>query len=482
MRILIVTSESLPGSEDRNLPLAAELTRRGHEVRHTGPARAMLKAGFSSTTFEPEFAKLPQAAAVNTELFDSWAGLRRMIGWAQVVLFSMAKGYKEAAEYAAGLSKVIIFLADTSLHPWIWRADLIAVGSPYERDRMGALIDDFQIVPSNSYIWPSLIPQHGIGPDRIILTGSTLLDKAAPQNRGLSEAEVHSRYGLDEKKRTAVWLPSSPACHDPWFKDLYRRVCAAVEEAGFNLIIKPHPRDYVGAKQLATYEDTLTPTWEQLAPGVRVCRAGDKWDCFRAADVLVSSWTTAAIEAALLKTPMLLVDPLPFTLEMIGLDHPRYKELLPGTRYSPPSRRTLGQMEPLIEVLKGRTDPRTEEYLEDCLKSETDFYLVGFPEYIGTESTMEELPRVLREGLYEFDDEEVFEDYAARYSAGLEGRAYLRIADAVESVESDPRLGPKLALAGSGLHCLRKRSSLALAGLVRRIVNRLGDRPATERR
>ena len=244
MRILIVSSESLPGSEDRNLALAAELIRRGHQVRHAGPARGL--PGFNGTPYRPEFAETPEALACGTELFNDWSRLRKMIAWAQVVILSMAKGYQEAAEYAAEMSKVIIWLADTSLHPWIWKADLVCAGSPYERDRLVSLTGDYRPLDKPvAFAQPT--PLNGLHPGDIRLTGSVLHDQAA-FGGGLSREEFLIRYGLDPDKRTAVWLPSSPACHGDWFKGLYRRICGAVEGAGFNLIIKPHPRDYGGGQ------------------------------------------------------------------------------------------------------------------------------------------------------------------------------------------------------------------------------------------
>ena len=442
MRILIVSSESLPGSEDRNLPLALELIRRGHRVRHAGPAQGL--PGFNGTAFEPEFTQRTEAAACRTELFHNWGRLKKMIAWAQVVVLSMAKGYHEAADYAADMSKVIIYLADTSLHPWVHRADLICAGSPYERERFISLTENRGIPELEVEIWTSHMRLEGLTPKDIRLTGTTLHDQASPGNRRLTRSEFYRRYNLDETKATAVWLPSSPACHSEWFKGLYQGICGAVEQAGLNLIIKPHPRDYVQAKQWATYEDTVTPTWEQLAPGVGVCRAEDKWDCFQAADVLLSSWTTTAIEAGLVRTPMLLVDKLQFGLEIIRLPESRLWELLPQERYKCPGRRSLGQVEDLLEVLEGRVDDNTWTYLLNCLESERQFYRTGFPEYIGTDCTMEELPRVLKEGLYRFDDQRVFDDYAVKYSAGLDGKSYLRIADTVESVTAEPRLAAKL--------------------------------------
>ena len=146
---------------------------------------------------------------------------------------------------------------------------------------------------------------------------------------------------------------------------------------------------------------------------------------------------------------MLLVDSLAFGLETVGLTDPALKELLPWSRHTTPSRRSLGQMEPLLQVLEGRVDPETREYLENCLASEQEFYRAGFPEYIGTDCTMEELPQVLAQGRYRFEDQAVYDDYAVRYSAGLDGKAFLRIAEVVESVEREPRTAAKLEAQGS---------------------------------
>ena len=477
MRILIVSGESLPGSEDRNLPLAAELIRRGHSVRHTGPDKAMAGAGFSSTTYEPEFAQTPEAVACRTELFETWGQLRRMISWAQVVVFSVAKGYKDVAAYAADLSKIVIWLVDCLLHLWVWYADLVAVSSPYERDRLIAITGKHRIPKPKGRVkrlgWlPEIYVD--IEPDRFHVTGSTILDRAAPRNRRLSKKAFFTKYGLDMDKKTAVWLPSSPAVHSQWFKGLYQRVCRIVkDEAGFNLIIKPHPRDYAGNKQESTYENTQIPTWQQLAPNVVVCDPEDKWDCFRAADVVIAPYTTAVIEAALVATPALLVDILPFALEIVGFIDPGLKKFLPRRRYSPPSRRSLITKEYILDALRGKIDPEIEKSIEESIQDEQYYFQVGAFEYIGTDCTVEELPEILEKCLYRFESKDVFSAYAERYSGGLDGRSYFRIADLVESVETDPEFIQKLAKERSRLNRARVYFSYFYQNIKGKIANRL---------
>jgi hypothetical protein len=236
MKILIVSAEAFPGHEERNLPLAEELIRRGHEVIHTGPAAAMADHGFTATTFDDAFAGRPNSKRANTRLFTRWHKLVDMIDWCQVVLFGTAKGYKRFAEYASREGKVILWQRDLAVeHLRADYADRLAVRGSHEVDTAA----DF----------------FGMPEEKIFPVGCVQLDQAAAQHRRLDRAAFCEKYGLDINKKIAVFLSTAPAGHHKLVQENYRGICRAVRElADFELIIKPHPREYARNKQTFHYE------------------------------------------------------------------------------------------------------------------------------------------------------------------------------------------------------------------------------------
>lgn|GEM_PF-4771196 len=431
MRILIVTGEAIPSSEGRNLELAAELMAWGHEVRHTGPARIMARKGFTTTTFDPAFAELPQARACRTRLFTSWPELRRMIAWAELVLFSTAKDYREIARYARDLGKVIIWQCDFSTHGWAWYADRVAATSHYDAERLAAFT----------------------GLDRSIFraTGSVCYDQADPKHQRLTRAQFCAKYGLDGKKLIAVWLSHKPGVHSPDYKERYRKICGIIgRHPDYDLIIKPHPREYERYRQEKTYLDAETPTWTQLAPGVPACEAEDKWDCLRHADILISRQTGTVVDASLFGKPFLLVDNIEFWCVLYGLEDPNLLSLLPRRRFKPPGLAELNPVHLMESCLGQVDDPRVRRLLDRARASREHKFPTGYLEYVGTECTLGELEGVLSTQGWRVEDEGLFKDYVARYCLAGDGRAYQRVADLVESVQADPVLSAKLARAGSG--------------------------------
>jgi len=426
MRVLVITGEAYPGHEERNLPIARELIKRGHEVRHTGPTHTMAEQGFTPTTFNPDFARKPEAESCHTRLFSSWPELYRLIVWAEVVLFSTAKGYGRTASRARSFGKIIIQQQDVGgLDNWNYSPALMAVRSSWERTREMAL--------------------HDITPKLIHITGCVQFDAAAPQHGRLTRKQFCQKYGLDENKKIAVYLPTSPATHTSFLKETYRQICLTVlDDPGFDLIIKPHPRDYARNKQSTRYEDTETPTWRQLVPEAPACEAADKYDCFRHCDVLISVVTTTFLEAALFHKPMLFVDRAEFFMRAYGFDESSLGDFWPRSHYSPPGRKRFDRFGSMHTDYAKLPDGDFRSRFTELISNYDSFVPTGYPEYIGTDCSLAELPDVLSSEGYRFDDEAAYADYVATYCFANDGLAYQRVADLVELVQQDPVLSRKL--------------------------------------
>ncbi len=426
MRILIVTSESFHGHELRNLPLCAELIGRGHEVIHSGPTTALATEGFRMTAFDPSFAERPEAAECNTRLFSIWSELTDLIDWCQVVLFGVAKQYRHVAAYAAKENKIVLWHRDIGeQNPYVYHADWIAVRGVFEAE-----------VSARRF---------GVPREHIRVAGCVQFDSAAPKNQRLDRKAFCRKYGLDEDKKIAVFISTAPANHHKMVVENYRNICRIVQNTpGFQLIIKPHPREYAHNKQHCHYEDTETPTWKQLAPGISACEPEDKYDCFRHAEILIDQKSEMFREAVLFHIPILEVNVLEVRAHILNIDADDISRDFPGKRFSPPCRQPwtyFGGLEEIIEELPD--SPFKEKAVIDIAKN-LDWYSGVLPDFIGAYCSMDELPEILSSGAYRFDDEETYEAYISEYCLTNDGKAHVRVADMVEEAINDPVLAVKL--------------------------------------
>lgn len=426
MRVLVVNAEAFNGFESRSLALARELIERGHRVVHAGPADTMRDRGFGLTTFDPTFAETAEAQAARTRLFSSWDELAGLVDWCQVLLMGIGKSYEAITAYATTEGKVVLWHRDIgSDHLWITDADRVAARGRFEI--------------------PALAAHAGLPPDRIVVTGCVQFDAAAPHRGRLDKAAFCRKYGLDESKRTAAFLATGPAGHAENVKANYRRICAAVlGVAGFNLIIKPHPREFARSKQDTTYADAETPTWVQLAPGVPACAPCDTYDCFRHCDVLLTQNSDVFKEGALLHKPILEVAIPEARAHHLGIPAQELTRLLPRQRFTPPGRKPwtrLGCLERAPHLLAaGSVRDNALKLIEDFRR----LYDGHTPDFIGSECSLDELGDVLGSGAYAFDDDDAYDTYVSEYCFANDGLAYKRVADFVEAVERDPQLAPKL--------------------------------------
>jgi hypothetical protein len=428
MRILVISATAHPGHETRNLAVATELTRRGFEVRHTGPSTRMNDGFFVWSTFQPEFELRPDAQEAGTRLFDSWQDLFVMIAWADIILFGTGKGYGEAGCLARRLGKLVIQHHDIGgldshhAHP-----DVFLVRGPWDRDSVQARPSAF----SSRFLCAPII------------TGCVQFDDIFAPRPADDRENFFRKYGLDPKRKVLTYLSCSPGNHNARYVETQRRIIdSAIDQAGFQVIVKPHPSDYAGAKlDRAAYGRDAKASWDHFHRPVAVAEACDKHACFRHSDVIVSRGSTAALETPLVGKPMVMVDMAELAIE--GNFDPRpIKTWWHGRRFSGIGRRpfqALGDREADLDRWpEGPERDYARQFQTLCMRQ----WGIA-PEYIGGECTLEELPEILLGDAYRFDDAEVYRAYLERYHPFTDGLSQGRIADAIERVLQQPGIGDK---------------------------------------
>jgi hypothetical protein len=426
MRVLVVSADAVPGHEGRNLRLASELLRRGHRVVHTGPSSAFKRVAPASTTFEPSFAETEIARRAGTRLYSSPEEFCSFIDWCEVVLFGIGKHTEPFVRYAEKEGRILLWHLDVGAdHRWIPAADQVAV--------RGA----FDIEPT--------MAGTALSKEIIRITGCVQFDDAAPQHQRLDRASFCRKYGLDEKRRIAALLTLAPAIHTDNVKRVVRRLAEIIAGVpGFDLIIKPHPREIARDKQATTYADATTPTWQQLTPGFPACEPRDKYDCFRHADVLVSLAPNIFREAALVRRPVLEVGKIELATDLLGADIADLAPYIRACRFRPPGRYRFRRFGILDEIVGELPQGTLKDNIRNEIEYQYQFYRGKFPDFIGSECNLEELPEVLSTGAYRFDDARAYEEYIAEYCFANDGLAHKRVADMVEAVERHPVLEAKL--------------------------------------
>jgi hypothetical protein len=251
-------------------------------------------------------------------------------------------------------------------------ADLVAAKGPYFADYMRE--------------------QWGMAPDTVVATGCVQYDAAfQPEVLALTRAEFCQLYGLDPRKRIAVWLPTREDrqhTYYEWAAANYRAVCAAItNSSNHNLIIKPHPADFPSPY--------LPPRsgphwWDTVFSGAPVLRAEHGYACFHLCDVALANWSTTGLEMAMFRKPFLYVD---------VAENPRIRYLEQHPNIGQP----MGfHMHTLV------------------------------PGFVGQVCASADLPEILEACSYDVADETLYDRHIARFLTQADGNAYLRVADLVE--------------------------------------------------
>jgi hypothetical protein len=316
------------------------------------------------------------------------------------------------------------------MHKWsAYKPDLVSVRSVFDRERM----EHFGIAKKEA----------------IHITGSVGSDDAAEENQKIDRDELCKKYGLKSSKKICVFMSSGPALHTEEVKKYYVQICDIINQIpDFNLLIKPHPREYLKEKQHTRYENNHDHTWEQLAPGIPVCDAEDKFDCLRHCDVLVSQGLTSTfIETALLHKPIIYVA-IPegyVQARGIGVSSNDLRPYISNERFTLPGRKVWHELGCLYPNYKEILPPGPLlDWAIQLDNKKSVYFPTGFPEYIGSECSLDELYEVLSSGSYQFNDSDVYDKHIAEFSYANDGKAYKRLADVVDLVEQTPAYSSKI--------------------------------------
>jgi hypothetical protein len=143
---------------------------------------------------------------------------------------------------------------------------------------------------------PRQLAAHGTPASRCVVTGQPRYDRLYAPGAAARAAAARERLEIDANA-PCVLFAAQPR-HDAWYQ---RQVINAVLAApGAVLVIRPHPRgpaiDYA----------TFVPAGAETR--VRIERKGSIYDLLDVADVLVTQYSTTAIEAAILGIPVISAD------------------------------------------------------------------------------------------------------------------------------------------------------------------------------
>ena len=209
------------------------------------------------------------------------------------------------------------------------------------------------------------------------------------------------------------------------------------------MIIKPHPFEYNSIDQEDETEESKLPFWEQLDKDVSLCDMEDKYDCFSYCDVIISQPSSVFLEAPLFKKPVLYVGMPEYWFDLHGFSSERRITSLPQNRYRPPSRMTYHPLGSAHSDFERSRDPEILNVFS-TFKTEKETYPSGYPDYIGTECSIQELPDVLSVRAYRYDDNDVYDKYVEDYAFANDGMSFTRVADFVESALESPKLSRKI--------------------------------------
>lgn len=411
------------GHEKRNLRLVRELSDRGHDVSHACPGPGLAHHGFTGTTFGEEFFDDPDFRDTGTHFIDNWRDLFRRINACDTVLFGAGKGYRAAAEYASRTGKIVLYHRDIGAdHFWADYSNMAAARGSFEISHTAQ--------------------RGGLPEDRIRITGCVQFDDAVPGAGRLDRTAFCAKYGLDPSKKIVLVFSSNPAGHSPATREITRRACHDVAAInGYQVMIKPHPREYAGLKLHQHYEDTETPTWIQTAPGIPALEPADKYDAFRHSEVFIASYYSAlGKETALFGKALIYLESPERFAEQTGVDIETVRKVLPPTLATACSRRPLQAFGTVTSALAQHREFAESQYWKKMHFGSELCYGEKIPDYIGLDCWIDELSDVIRDRLYVPSSDIDFDSYIEEYCYANDGMAYYRVANMVEEAPGHPSI------------------------------------------
>ncbi len=411
--VLVFTPHSHPSHFDRDIPIVRALREQGYRADYAIPVEDFSERSHAQTNFP--------AAVLASEPFVSISAIP-------------IHSHEEFERMLRGYSALII--GHTKESRFVQTAKRLGKYVIEHMDRGGLDLlnnrPDFFAVPGD---WYKTVGArwHGLPPERVVVTGCVQYDRVQGEELKKTDRTVFcERYDLDPAKKIAVWLPEGPGTHNAWYKTLYQEICQTVLASGrYNLIIKGHPWDYSGYRREQTYGDTSRPSWEQLTPGVPVCRQEDAYLCFRHCDLGLTVTSAVYLDFALFRKPILFVDFQEAMLSEVVAAQAR----LPKKRFTGVGLRRLRLLPETLEIIRKIPNGQRTIYADPDLAGGA-----GLP-FVGGECSREELPEILESDLT-IEDPAAYDAIIREFCFQNDGRAAERIAQLVDQLPAKPGIEP----------------------------------------
>jgi hypothetical protein len=428
LKILVFSPIFVPGFEQKDIPLANELERRGHVVTYAVTSTVLWeKKLFGFPGFPLSLQSESPFKDLATVWIESAGQLRSLICECDVLLLGHCRVFRylrDPVEYAKKLKKCVVVHADhtdfgTAYNP---ASDVLCLQGEHFKER---------------YL-NFLLPNSKL--DRvkeIVVTGAVRFDTAHWENLMHQPKQYEKfceQYGLDKSKKLILWLPSGPQTHTELVKKYYEEICKIVLRAGFNLLIKGHPTDVMMRKSESRY-GRKAKSWDVLTPGLPVCRSEDFFVAIKFASAGVSIESSVAYDLMYFGVPIIYVGRY---RHMWG----RIRSAIGDTSPSPekfevPNKelvmRCFGSSPTIDNRISTLPSGSNEKRDAERMLSWEIYHKLYF---LGAEVDLDDLASALQDaesiGVVKGPNLEKLREIQRDYFMSLDGRAYLRIADVVE--------------------------------------------------
>ena len=144
----------------------------------------------------------------------------------------------------------------------------------------------------------NLYIESGVEPDRIVVTGVAHFDQLFNRNKE-QDKQVLAKGGIDPNKMIILVATQYMA-----FSETERMLTGVINTVlkmkDFQLVVKVHPRDYLGNyKKMAE---------EYFKSGVRIVRDVDIYALINNCELLITKYSTTALEAIVFDKPVITIN------------------------------------------------------------------------------------------------------------------------------------------------------------------------------
>lgn len=402
MNILVFTQMYFAGKERVDLKLVEELRTRQHRVVHIAPGddfRDYPSRRFPKTTeCDPAFLR------AGTRWVKSHLDVYRYIDQADVVVVGNGKGIQKYTYYAKLAGKRIVQHVNAAIFDlYCYDPDLYCISGKSVAQELRGIIDT----------------------QRLRVTGAVAFDPFFQVEHQTDRAQFCQKYNLDPEKKIACWCPCSPPNHNDYYKKIYQRVCEIIAaHPEYNLLIKGHPADYASYKTHDFYSpnDRGKKSWEILATGMAVAAPEDHYAAIRFSDVGLSPRSTVAYEFSLCRKPFIYINRQEIILgpqDLVGVID------LSANLPSAPGLHRFSVHENIRRLFdKGLLSTSGWEFYDQdkCFM------------FAGMDCRIEHLNDILTWSRYTIQQDDAYDSIIKDYFLKDDGKAYQRIADAIETL------------------------------------------------